>query len=233
MSAMTALRGAVAFLSLLALSACDGGRDDTKDPADETPTSESACDDGVDEDLDGATDCDDADCTSDAACPELACDDGADNDADGGADCLDADCAAAEPCACLVGAGDLGSAVGDSVATGTTDGAGDDSAPSCVTADDSGAVAASGPDVAWLWTAPDAATWRFTTEGSSFDSVIYVLDGTCAGAELACNDNATSATGLSAAEAALSAGQVVVITIDGYDEFSQGAWQLNISRASR
>ena len=63
------------------------------------------CDDGVDNDLDGATDCDDADCALDLACavPEV-CDDGADNDLDGDTDCDDSDwdldLACAEPEAC-------------------------------------------------------------------------------------------------------------------------------------
>ena len=51
------------------------------------------CDDGIDNDDDGMTDCDDRDCRNDVACtggtlPEV-CDDGIDNDGDGKIDCAD------------------------------------------------------------------------------------------------------------------------------------------------
>ena len=52
------------------------------------------CDNGLDDDGDGATDCVDSDCP---ACPEI-CDNGADDDGDGAADCDDDDCAEAESC---------------------------------------------------------------------------------------------------------------------------------------
>jgi hypothetical protein len=53
------------------------------------------CDNEVDDDDDGAVDCDDTDCTNNASClPESICDDGEDNDNDGLTDCLDPDCRA-------------------------------------------------------------------------------------------------------------------------------------------
>ena len=58
------------------------------------PTMEQHCADEADNDGDGTTDCDDADCGS--ACQplpgELACDDGLDDDGDGLTDCADGDC---------------------------------------------------------------------------------------------------------------------------------------------
>lgn len=50
------------------------------------------CTNGVDDDFDGLADCEDAHCSTDAACVELDCDDGLDNDNDGVADCIDEDC---------------------------------------------------------------------------------------------------------------------------------------------
>ena len=66
-------------------------------------TCSEVCDNGVDDDLDGLTDCDDADCpTGTAACPsatELDCDNDFDEDADGLTDCDDtADCAGTNGC---------------------------------------------------------------------------------------------------------------------------------------
>jgi len=57
------------------------------------PTCPELCDDGLDNDVDGFTDCDDQDCSSFPAClgPEL-CTDGVDNDEDGRVDCDDIDC---------------------------------------------------------------------------------------------------------------------------------------------
>ncbi len=50
------------------------------------------CDDDIDNDADGHTDCDDWDCSDDPACSETICDDGEDNDNDGLTDCQDDDC---------------------------------------------------------------------------------------------------------------------------------------------
>ena len=61
------------------------------------------CDNGIDDDGDGLTDCADADCAADPACapppPAEVCNDGIDNDGDGATDCADADCAADPACA--------------------------------------------------------------------------------------------------------------------------------------
>lgn len=56
--------------------------------------SEEICSNLIDDDLDGDTDCDDDDCTSDAACnPSIEnCTNGVDDDGDGDIDCDDADC---------------------------------------------------------------------------------------------------------------------------------------------
>ena len=52
---------------------------------------ELVCADGIDNDLDGDTDCADEDCVGSEACLEI-CDDDVDNDLDGDTDCLDSDC---------------------------------------------------------------------------------------------------------------------------------------------
>ncbi|MDP7114456.1 MAG: hypothetical protein QGH45_20965, partial [Myxococcota bacterium] len=55
---------------------------------------ETDCNDGTDEDLDGLTDCEDLDCSTDPACVgggEI-CDNGVDDDQDGQEDCQDPDC---------------------------------------------------------------------------------------------------------------------------------------------
>jgi lysophospholipase L1-like esterase len=72
---------------------------DDIDITSQTATTETICDDGIDNDLDGFTDCDDSDCALDPVClgPETLCADGIDNDLDGFTDCDDSDCARMDP----------------------------------------------------------------------------------------------------------------------------------------
>ncbi|OUU23371.1 MAG: hypothetical protein CBC13_05830, partial [Planctomycetia bacterium TMED53] len=61
------------------------------------------CDNGIDDDLDGAIDCLDPDCGGTAVCGTEICDNGIDDDGDTLADCLDADCIGTPNC-CIVDA---------------------------------------------------------------------------------------------------------------------------------
>jgi hypothetical protein len=80
-------------------------------------------------------------------------------------------------------------------------------------------------DWAYTWTAPADATYRFSTSGSDFDTVVYVLDESCTGAELACgNDTPVDTSGSAAAP--LAAGQAVVIVVDGSGQ--EGDFQLEV-----
>ncbi len=69
--------------------------DSSVDVEDTSVSTETRCDDGIDDDGDGATDCDDVDCAGDPDCavPVERCGNGADDDRDGLADCDDPDCA--------------------------------------------------------------------------------------------------------------------------------------------
>lgn len=84
------------------------------------------------------------------------------------------------------------------------------------------------PDHSFLWTAPADGVYRFDTEGSAFDTVVYLLDGGCMGPELACNDDAGGPA--AAAAAALVAGQTIVIAVDGAG--ASGAFQLRIEEST-
>lgn len=67
----------------------------------QTVTTETDCDDTLDDDSDGDTDCDDSDCSDDAACAsttETDCDDTLDDDSDGDTDCDDSDCSSNSAC---------------------------------------------------------------------------------------------------------------------------------------
>jgi hypothetical protein len=57
-----------------------------------SPGEVESCDNGVDDDCDGLSDCEDSDCLDE--CTESTCDDGLDEDGDGDVDCDDDDCLA-------------------------------------------------------------------------------------------------------------------------------------------
>lgn len=75
------------------------GEDATEEDTTVEPPAE-VCDDGEDNDEDGATDCEDTDCAAAANCVEAGnCADEIDNDGNGDTDCDDAACADDEACA--------------------------------------------------------------------------------------------------------------------------------------
>jgi hypothetical protein len=79
---------------LLLAMACTQDPPPTDTDADTSAViSDEICDNRLDDDGDGDTDCDDTDCVDFAACvPAEVCTDGVDNDRDGDTDCDDADC---------------------------------------------------------------------------------------------------------------------------------------------
>ena len=84
------------MLSDSASSGC--GSDDEEE--EDVPRLELVCDDGVDQDEDGDTDCEDIDCQRLGACGEYYCYDGLDDDRDGLVDCDDEECCHYEWCRC-------------------------------------------------------------------------------------------------------------------------------------
>jgi hypothetical protein len=85
------------------------------------------------------------------------------------------------------------------------------------------------PDYAYQWTAPSGGSYTIAT-GAYFDTVLYVRDGGCGGAELACNDDTTSGF-QSEVTVPLVAGQSVIIIVDGYGNAS-GTYFLYIFEAT-
>jgi hypothetical protein len=59
-----------------------------------------------------------------------------------------------------------------------------------------------------------AGTYVFTTRDSDYDTVLYIRDGDCTGAELACNDN-FGALFTSQVTLTLAAGQTIIAIVDG------------------
>ncbi len=115
---------------------------------------------------------------------------------------------------------DLGVSTGDAVATGNTSGMGDDfDASECA---DEG-----GEDVALSWTAPTGGCWQIDTIGSDFDTVLLVLEGSCGGLVLDCDDDA-GGDGASLVELELGRGDELTLVVDGRTAADAGDYQLNI-----
>ena len=72
------------------------------------------------------------------------------------------------------------------------------------------------PEHVFSWSAPQAGTYTIHTTDSDFDTVLYVRDGSCVGAELDCDDDGGPGT-QSSMTLALQAGQEIVIFADGYN----------------
>jgi hypothetical protein len=149
------------------------------------------------------------------------CSDVVDNDCDGLGDDEDPDCDC--PDHGYVEDEDLGSETGSSIRTGST-----------VSEDDtyfSGECGSSGaPDRFFLFEAPETGCYTITTEGSTYDTLLRVLDA-CEGTSIACNDDyyGTPSLGLrSRVDVTLESGDTVFIVVDGYSSFASGAYVLNI-----
>lgn len=110
----------------------------------------------------------------------------------------------------------LGSAVGDSVATGSTVGGTNRYQPSCTTS--------AGNDVQYAWTVPTAGTYVIDLNGSDYDTQLAVL-AACGGTELDCDDDSGDGTD-SLVQLALTAGQQIIIDVDGHGD--DGTYVLNI-----
>lgn len=156
-------------------------------------------------------DCDDEDPDHGPQTPEI-CDDLIDQNCDLRADCDDPTCSSF----CLLPCADIALEEGEVTAQGTTVGRGDDSTPNCV-----GSMA---PDVAFQWVAPFDGLFTFDTQGSNYDTSLYVRNG-CVMNDLACNDDFFGVQSMVQVQA--TAGDVLVIIVDGFSNAS-GNFVLNI-----
>lgn len=82
-------------------------------------------------------------------------------------------------------------------------------------------------DAAFRFTAPRTARYRFSTEGSAFDTILSARMGSCAGREITCNDDAAEGSTHSVLQLDLEACTTITIVVDGYD--GEGAFALAIT----
>lgn len=112
---------------------------------------------------------------------------------------------------------DLGSALGNNVAAGTTVGEDNDLDATCGFGDPA--------DRVFRWVAPAAGQYTFNTNGSMYDTVL-ALYSDCA-TQLQCDDDSGTDT-QSLLSRNLAAGQVVLIVVDGFNT-QTGNYILNIT----
>lgn len=83
-------------------------------------------------------------------------------------------------------------------------------------------------DATFTWTAPRAGRYHIHTEGSDYDTILFVRSMTSDGAEIACNDDVQRGTLHSRLSLELDACQTIAITVDGYASDSIGNFRLSI-----
>jgi len=83
----------------------------------------------------------------------------------------------------------------------------------------------SGNEALFRFTAPAAGEYRFNTDGSNYDTVLYALDSATCGRELQCNDDTRGLQ--SEVILNLAAGEAVVLAVGGFSG-SQGDIRLNV-----
>ncbi len=155
---------------------------------------------------------------------ETQCADGVDDDRDGEIDCADNDCigepsCVVEPIACAEAAEAI---VGPGIYRGSTVGTGDDHTPSCRPND-------SQETVHPLF-ASRTATWCIDTRGTAHDTVLYVRETDCPGADdTACNDDIGFPNTQSEVEFRAIHGRTYYVFVDGFAGVA-GDYVLNASR---
>jgi len=122
---------------------------------------------------------------------------------------------------CTMICADIGSTVAPNVANGDV---------STLTATMTGTCGggAVGPDTCFTFTAPAADNYIFDTVGSTYDTVLYVVDF-LTGTSLGCNDDFTGTQ--SQVTIPLALGQQVNVVVDAYSATPTGTYVLNISLA--
>lgn len=111
---------------------------------------------------------------------------------------------------------DLGSA--PQTVTGSTPGAPDAIVPSCTPTPTA--------DHTYRFTAPADGNYVFTTAGSSFNTSLVALNGSCFGEEIACRDEFGLGLNYEVLTLPMVAGEAVVIGVSGY--FAEGDYVLHV-----
>ena len=198
------------------------------------------CNNGADDDGDGAIDCADTDCSADPACsgtPVEDCTNGVDDDGDGAVDCLDSDCVGAPGCSGIAGdecndpiVASAGlNAVDTTQATTSTDA----SDPTQCSGTFLGGFHS---DIWYSFTpASDGLLTASLCGLINFDSDIAVYQGACGSlSQIACNGDTPGCAGLSSrvTDVPVSSGVEYRIRVGGWNETANGTGDLELTLSS-
>lgn len=196
------------------------------------------CNNGVDDDGDGSTDCADPDCAADPACtgtPVENCSNGVDDDGDGAIDCADTDCAA-DPACVPAGPGDecndpiaasLGSNAIDT--TGATDSADLSDGSQCT-----GTFLGEFVQDVWYSFTPasDGLLTADLCNLVNFDSDVAIYSGSCGAlTQVACNGDGPGCANFSSrlSDVPVFAGTEYKIRVGGWNPGSAGTGAMELS----
>jgi hypothetical protein len=84
-------------------------------------------------------------------------------------------------------------------------------------------------DAAYRWTAPRAGRYRFSTEGSAFDTTLSVRAGSCGTREMMCNDDASTDATHSIVTLDLDECETITLVVDGHDLDGVGTFALVVT----
>jgi hypothetical protein len=87
---------------------------------------------------------------------------------------------------------------------------------------------AGGPELTFSWMPNASGSYTIDSFGSSFDTVLFVIQGACAGAEVACNDDTGGVGVPSQVTFNVTAATAYTIVVEGWDG-DIGTVNLNIT----
>lgn len=195
------------------------------------------CNNGTDDDGDGAIDCADTDCSGDPSCtgtPVEDCTNGIDDDGDGAVDCLDSDCAGTPGCSSLAG-DDCSTAIVALAGLNAVD-----TTLATTSADLADATQCGGTFLGGfhsdIWFSYIPASDGLLTASLcgivNFDSDIAVYEGPCGGlAQIACNGDASGCAGLTSQvnDVPVTSGVEYLVRVGGWNETANGIGDLNLT----
>lgn len=118
---------------------------------------------------------------------------------------------------------DLGSAVGDALAT--------DENIFFENAFSNECVASTGHDASFAWVAPGDGVFVANSQGTEYDTVMMVYSGACPGDGdlLDCNDDTSGMGSLSQVSVTATAGDAFVWVLDAFADEDRGTWVFNLN----
>ncbi|MBI5486514.1 MAG: hypothetical protein HY905_04205 [Deltaproteobacteria bacterium] len=154
-------------------------------------------------------------CAWGTCCGAEVCGNTCDDDCDGltneGCSCT------GDTCACTLTVAGAGGTY-----TGTTSGMANNTSGSC--------ASSACPDVVYSFTPTTTGTWAIDTNGSGFDTVLYVHSAGCPGTQIACDDDSGSGN-QSRVLVSLTAGTTYYVFVDGYNGLfgcASGSYTLHV-----